>query len=117
MEAISATANVYVDTHSALAKLEHGAASPDVGSTAAITLADAGITDWQAYVASGGGDFALMQPRFSAELALNVVNLPADLWSAQHLGRSRAHFEAQSNKLQSILQRHHRYVSLSIMRC
>ena len=103
MESVSQASGAFIDTDSVITLI----------ADAKDTLADVGtdsVSSWDAYVAAGGGDFAVVQPRYSAELVLHMLNAPAELWLPRHRGRSEVHFNAQAAQMKSVLKEHRDYL-------
>ncbi len=111
LEAVSTAAGVYVDSDSTLRRMpprDESSSLPatprDFGGTAGAEL----VSSWEAYVAAGGGDFALQQPRMSAETVLYALQCVAEGATHQfpphHLARGPSHFQSQAAAMQSVLQ-------------
>jgi hypothetical protein len=126
LEAVSTAAGVYVDSDSTLRRLPSEAESAALAAATPLTPGDitgdggvdgAGganensfIASWEAYVTAGGGDFAVQQPRVSAEIVLHALLCVADGADAQqqypphHLARGPSHFQSQAATMRSVLQ-------------
>ena len=111
LDAVGAAADVLVHSDSVLALVAPDAT--EVPSTPAVRAGDSDgdvVTSWEAYVAGGGGDFKVLQPRHSPEVIMHALSVPDADWLPHHLARSDAYFEALTQRMHRVLSEHSEFL-------
>ena len=104
LEAVSSASGAFIDSDSVITLENDPGATP--GGTGATSVAS-----WEAYVAAGGGNFTVVQPRLSAEKVLHMLKTSPTDWPLQHVARSQKHFETLASLMSSTLTDHREYLN------